>query len=119
MRPSVAIGRCLNSYGRPISENYLDLVDYFLDVRHALGEHHGFFLLRRRLHAALQHQRSILRVVRNALVVEILIRLERRLVVVLDRAIEVGINRLELALRAHGTDADLVRNGIVRGCLFG
>src|SRR5580704_4391734 len=76
----------------------LDLVNHFLHVRNTLGERHGLFLLRGRFHAALQHQRSVLGVVRDTLVVEILVGLNGRFVVVLDGAIEVRVNRLKLAL---------------------
>ena len=52
-----------------------DLVYNFLNVGHGLGEFLRLIALRWSLHATLQDQRSILGVVGDVLVVEVLVRL--------------------------------------------
>jgi hypothetical protein len=55
----------------------------------------------------------------NALVVEVFVRLQSNLVIILDRVIKVGIYRLGLALLTDRTNADFVRYGILGCCFLG
>ncbi len=111
-----ASGNSLVIGGRILVGLYLDLVNHFLHVRNTLGEAswplsfaRPFFTL------PFKHQRSVLGVVRDTLVVEILVGLNGRFVVVLDGAIEVRVaNRLELALgRPRDATPISVRDGVI------
>src|SRR5277367_6331450 len=97
----------------------LDFIHNLLDVWHFLSQLACFRLLRSGLYAALQNEGSVFGRIVNALIVEMLVGFQRRLVVVLDRAIEIRIYRLRLAFCARGTYADFVRYGVVRSRLLG
>ena len=104
--------------GGVLSGLHLNLIYNFLDVGNSPGEFVRFVPLRLGLYATLQNERPILGTVRDALVVQILVCLQRCFVIVFDAAVEAGSNSLSLALGARRTNPDLIRDGIVWGCLF-
>ena len=96
-----------------------ELIHDLLHVGDLLGEGASFILLMRGLHRAGQNERAVLGLGMDALVVENLARLDCGCEVIFNGAVELGVDGAGLALVTGGTNADLVRNGVVGSGLPG
>src|SRR4051794_30271321 len=61
----------LRTRGGMLARLHLELVYHLLDIRYLLGQAFGLRLLLRGLHAALDHQRSVLRGAADALILQV------------------------------------------------
>src|ERR1022692_4556059 len=104
--------------GGVLSGLHLNLIYNLLDVGNSPSEFLRIVPLRSGLYATLQNERPIRGTVRDALVVQILMCLQRCFVIVFNAAVEAGSNSLSLAFDTRRTNTDLIGDDVARGCLL-
>ena len=97
---------------------YLNFIHNLLDVGNAFGKRFSLDFLLIGLDCSAEYKGAVLCLVVDALLVKVLMSLDGRLEVALDRAIKIGRDGVCLTLFADGANPDFVGDGVVRSGLL-